>query len=648
MNGKELSVNEIADLLSRTRGWIIQRARLEGWPYRSDIGPGGKKHLYRLADLPEDIQIAYAESAKISFKELQNQLKPISLPEKKARIPGFQGRGAKTRPARNYDCLPEKYRLIADGRRKVLEAYSASGLSAAGFVEAYNSGEIAPELRARLGRHGDITRASSLYRWLEQYEKDGIAGLAPQYSGRGAGATLPQETKDRIEWLYLDSGQPNISTVCDLLAQYGIKAGESTVRRYLASIPGWIKAKHRKGKDYCKAKFSPYITRDYTKYKPMEIICGDYMTQDIVCRRGGKVFRARLCAFEDMRSRAIVGWSLQETANSVGVIRALQMAFADYGLPESIYVDNGKEFKNYLLCGDQWKAQKTKIDPELLDLDVGILAECGIKVIFCQAYNGQSKPIERFWRFFHERFDKFELSYTGSSAADRPDEAKAFRSNVEDIKKADISLIPAFEEIAGRIRRFISWYNEKWNHSGQGMEGRTPLEVFKEHAAPRREIPGSLKKYLFTMRYVRTVQRNGVELDEMPYQSERLIEHNGRKVEVRRGLDDAGTVHIFSYPDRAYLFDAEYFASSGIPEEDIRKMGKLKKDMKELEKKWNRKKEEYDKGPFKTPAETHAEEALKVVNGEPIAGEPPRILKLVTPGKKTPGKKKIRTMFDVD
>ena len=217
---------------------------------------------------------------------------------------------------------------------------------------------------------------------MERYEAHGLVGLAPQYKGKGGGHSLPQEAKDRLEWLYLDSSRPSVAAVCRLLEQYGLTACETTARRYINSIPNWLKDKHRMGRDYFKAKYLPYIERDYTKYKPMEIICGDYVTQDFVCRKGDRVLRARLCAFMDMRSRGIVGWNLQETANSVGVMRTLKMAFDDHGLPETVYVDNGSEFKNYILCGDEWKAQKTKIDPELLDLDIGILAECGVKIVF--------------------------------------------------------------------------------------------------------------------------------------------------------------------------------------------------------------------------------------------------------------------------
>jgi hypothetical protein len=173
------------------------------------------------------------------------------------------------------------------------------------------------------------------------------------------------------------------------------------------------------------------------------------------------------------------------------------------------------------------------------------------------------------------------------------------------------------------------------------MEGRPPMQVFKEHAVARREIPDRIKKYLFTMRYIRVVQRNGVVLDGAYYHNENLVDYNGRKVEARRGLDDAGTVHIFSYPDRVYLFDAEHLAFSGVVQEDIQKMKKLRKDMKELEKKYNRKKEEYDKGVFKTPAETYAEETRKVVNGSPVIADEPPALKLVKPAKK-----KIIGIFD--
>ncbi|MDR1324467.1 MAG: hypothetical protein LBK00_00340 [Treponema sp.] len=173
-----------------------------------------------------------------------------------------------------------------------------------------------------------------------------------------------------------------------------------------------------------------------------------------------------LCAFEDMRTRMILGWSLQETANSVGVVRALQATFERYGLPGTIIFDNGKEFKNHWVCGNVWKMRHTRIDPADLDADAGILIELGINISFTQVRHGQSKPIECFWRTAHEWFDKFKPDYLGSNTALRNDEAKKFRSAVEKMKKEDIEKIPAFEDVEMRVSHFFDWYNNTHKHTG--------------------------------------------------------------------------------------------------------------------------------------------------------------------------------------
>jgi putative transposase len=147
----------------------------------------------------------------------------------------------------------------------------------------------------------------------------------------------------------------------------------------------------------------------------MEIIVGDYMTQDFLLRIKEKIYRAKLVAFMDMRTRAVVGWSLQLTANSVGVVMALRMCFENYGLPGTVYFDNGREFKNYWICGNEWKLRHTKIETESLEEDAGLLNEVGVKISFAQVGRGQSKPVERLWEVWHGRFDKFEITYTGSN-----------------------------------------------------------------------------------------------------------------------------------------------------------------------------------------------------------------------------------------
>jgi hypothetical protein len=641
MVDKWLTSNEIAQILSLKDPRPVQvRAKKDSWPYRTYTVRGGKERRYHLATLPEKIQIAYAASIQISLEGLQSQLKPRAKAPVKVNIGNYNGRTVIETPVKTWEACTEPERDIAFNRQKLINEYNDSGLTPKQFIEFYNQGLILPEVRERLGRWGLLNSPSVFYsHWLARYQQFGLPGLAPQYKDKGGpGATLPEEVKDRLEWLYLDSSKPSVKVAVELLVQYGIKISESIAYRYIQYLPQSLKDRYRKGEKYFRDHYEAFIVRDYTRYKPMEIIVGDYMTQDLLCRIGDKILRAKLVAFMDMRTRLVVGWSLQPTANSVGVVLALRMCFEQYGLPGTIYFDNGREFKNYWICGDEWKLRRTKIDPESLEQDAGLLNEVGVGMSFAQVGRGQSKPIERLWGTLHERFDKFEITYVGSNTADRPDETQLYHRNVDGIKKKDISEIPAFEAIEERVGHLFDWYNNCWRHSGQGMDDNTPVAVWNANAVPKREIPEHIKKYLFTLRYVRTIGKNGVHIDGFDYYAQEMIEYlgTGKKVQVRVGLEHSLKVHIFSLPEQKYLFDAELLSWSGDAVRDIEQVNKLRKGGKAVLQKYNKKKAEYDKGSFKTPAELYAEEARKVAGGAPLTAETPQELTLVdtTPKRK--------------
>ena len=97
---------------------------------------------------------------------------------------------------------------------------------------------------------------------------------------------------------------------------------------------------------------------------------------------------------------------------------------------------------------------------------------------------------------------------------------------------------------------FFDRHNNTDNHTGQGMDGKPPAQVMAENPYERREIPANYKKYLFALCHVKTVQRNGILLDGGWYYTPKMKAIIGQRVEVRCGLDDAGTVHIFSLPHK--------------------------------------------------------------------------------------------------
>jgi len=235
MMDKWLSASSIAQLLGLTNRAVRFRAAGESWPYRTMQGNGGKHPRYHIADLPEYVQLAYAASLKTSLKELQDQLKPTPKPSQKVVIPAYTCRSANAEAVKTLEQCTEADRNIAILRLQVIEAYNVSGLTPKKFIEAYEAGIIVPEVKARLERWGHLHTQSIFYKeWLQRYSLYGLAGLAPQYKGRGGpGASLSDEAKDRIEWLYLDSSRPTPAQVTVLMEQYNIKVGEATVRRYI-------------------------------------------------------------------------------------------------------------------------------------------------------------------------------------------------------------------------------------------------------------------------------------------------------------------------------------------------------------------------------------------------------------------------------
>ncbi|MDR2418012.1 MAG: hypothetical protein LBD79_03050 [Treponema sp.] len=74
---KWLSASSIAKLVGKDKRSISRQAARESWSYRTFPGNGGEHPYYHIADLPEDIQLAYAESLQMTFEALRNELKPL-------------------------------------------------------------------------------------------------------------------------------------------------------------------------------------------------------------------------------------------------------------------------------------------------------------------------------------------------------------------------------------------------------------------------------------------------------------------------------------------------------------------------------------------------------------------------------------------
>jgi putative transposase len=646
MIDKWLTAKQIAPLLNLKINSVNVRAKRDAWPYRSYAVRGGRERRYHLANLPANVQTAYAAAVNMSLDDLKAELNPALKSESP---------GPAVKPLEQCRAAD---RETARLREKLLLWWKASGLTQRAFCAAYAAGRILPDIHARLGGVlSDIT----LSRWYADYKKAGAAGLAPRYERRkgGDGASLDEHTKGLICFYYLNKNKISIRKVQRLLEEKeNVTVNYSLLYRYINNeIDEAAKAACRRGENYFHDHFDVYIDRDYTRYHSMQVVVADHKTFDFVSRvqraDGWHIVRLSLTCITDLRSRKILGWWIDEVPSTLTIIRAVKMMVERYGCPEEFLVDNGKDFSSCWFAGDAWNEQHKKFGKKERREVSCVLDDLGSLVHFCTPYRGQSKPIERFFGFVASEHDKSFDSYTGSNTSDRIDELKLYWGNFNGGQKIPVEELPTVEEVRAIFANFAEWFNTKWHHGGRGMAHKTPDTVFEENRSTRRIIPEGFRKYVWTRREVHAVQRNGVKVDGEWYYNQEMQLITGQQVEIRISIDDIGIGYIFDIRTGAYMYDADstVLKDSGIKEENNRRVNRLRKAARKHIEKYQNAINEIKKDRKTQLEELREQESrqivLKVVGGEDLSADSSSGLTLVKPGTK-PAKRKIKTMFDVD
>ena len=119
--------------------------------------------------------------------------------------------------------------------------------------------------------------------------------------------------------------------------------------------------------------------------------------------------RPWLTAMIDMRSRKIVGTAWSATPSSHTISSALRVGIESFGIPQILYVDNGKDYE---------KVGRIDFSPECS----GVLVRLGIEGQYCLPRHPQSKLIESWFGTVRKRFDCLWPSYCGAGPKDRPEQ----------------------------------------------------------------------------------------------------------------------------------------------------------------------------------------------------------------------------------
>jgi hypothetical protein len=353
----------------------------------------------------------------------------------------------------------------------------------------------------------------TILRWLADFRKGGLAALADKKrKDKNSSRFFESYPKAKIlaAYLYLDHKQSFrvcyealirdaalIEVPQDDLPSY------ETVRRWLGSMPPALTTYAREGRKAYRERMSPYLTRSFTDIYSNQVAVLDHMIHDVVCFNDvfanvewGAPIRIRFSAMLDYRSRMYVGASWCWEGSSRAIAATMRRAIAAYGPPECIYVDNGKDYRKvakgalpgYLMesplaPAGWWKA-------ELEDIAAtGFLARLGIAVTHCIPHHPQSKHVERSFRTVHERFDKCWPTYTSGNPFTRPEQTETAMMRHRQLLKAGRVDESKHPKASLFIMACLAWLDEYANtpHSGEGMDGGTPRQVFEANLNPNQK-----------------------------------------------------------------------------------------------------------------------------------------------------------------
>jgi hypothetical protein len=522
-----------------TRGKYTQVRKIDG----SGHGQGGKIWLINIHDpkIPSHAKLAYLQQKITGDKGLS---KDVITPDKELSNPANprcssfceSGRDSFTRPdlptspAQEYDVeaeiLSRAPAWARDKAHKILAVLEASkgmiGRELKAFVAEWNA------------KHpGRTISYSRVLEWRKIHDEQGITGLLPQY-GKNSGKTSVKDDwffyfRDR----YLKEGGSS-SRSCWLgtfgyarernhsLDDRSFPSEAAFLRRLEREIPASSIYLQRFGFERWKRKYGSYIDRDYSNISAGEVWVGDHAQVDVAVKLpNGKPCFPWVTAWRCFKTGRWLGWHHHsEAPNSDHIFQSFYYAAKDYGLPDDLIIDNGKDYRVRDFAGGRTTC-KAAIDEEKTVAMTSIL---GIKTHFALAYNAQTKPIERDFLKSKEWFSKNMPGYRGGNTKERPEALK------EEIRKGKIL---SWEEYTKFMDLFITNVLDNMPSQGKNLKGLSPMQAWeKENPLLKRISVDSLK--LFCMRTSKplTVGRNGAKDSEvdLTYYAEWMSPLKGSKV----------------------------------------------------------------------------------------------------------------------
>lgn len=402
-----------------------------------------------------------------------------------------------------------------------------------------------------------------LYSKYAALKDNRLEGLVDNRGGWNKGKSkIAPELWDQFCYLYLSENKPTVSRCYSLTLECakefypGMVASfpsERSFRRHIeADIPLAVRIYMRDGDKAMKDKCLPYISRMYDKLHANDVWIADNHTIDIQSfdEDNGMIHRLYLTAFLDAKSGVLVGWNVTDSPTSQSTLIALRHGIKRFGIPKSVYFDNGREFLVHDIGGKGHRTRKSdanKIEPPT------ILQRLGINMHNAIVRNAKAKPIERTFSTVTMQFARMFEGYCGGTIMQRPESLK---------RRIKEGKIPCDFEVRELLENWIDYdYNvQEYGGSEAKYKGMSRVDVWNKDikaVGVRKAAESDLNLMLMRSTRLQKIKRNGVFVEiageKLWYMDDATYKHLGEEVYVRYDPADLRSVRIYDAQDR-YLW----------------------------------------------------------------------------------------------
>lgn len=422
----------------------------------------------------------------------------------------------------------------------------------------------------------------TLYRKWKAVKENDLKGLVDQRGKWRKGKSSIDETVwQAFLYYYLDEAQHPIQKCLEytrMWAQemrpdlYADIPSYSAFYRKLASVPEGVKVLGREGHKAYNDRCAPYIRRIYDDMASNEWWIADNHTFDVMVKdKAGKLHRPYLTAFLDARSGIFTGFYVTYNPSSEATLIALRRGILEYGIPDNIYVDNGREFLTFDIGGLGHRKKKPKDGVELFE-PPGVFKRLGINMTNAIVRNAKAKIIERRFRDVKDSLSRLFNTYTGGNVVEKPERLKT-------VLKKDV--IYTDDEFNEYVEAVIKYYFNMMPYNGavEADKGKIKQDVFNEYLVKKRTASADeLSLMLMRSGRLQKVSQRGVHLDiaggRIDYWNDEFVHLMlGKKVYFRYDPDDLKEVRIYDLEDRYIMTvpsDNQAVLSYGASKEEVK------------------------------------------------------------------------------